>query len=89
MQMFIESRTMYQIRLRSPLGKGLNLFGIRTCTNSRSLTGVKWCDFYHVLRHCEMIASDYSVFAHNCQTISFLHQLVLPALAGKKVCGQY
>ena len=85
MQMFIESRTIYQIRLRSPLGKGLNLFGIRTCTNSSSLTGVKWCDFYRVLCHCEMIDFDSSVFAHNCQTILFLHKLFLPALAGRKV----
>ena len=35
-------------RLRSVLGKGSHLFGTRTCTNSSSLTGVKWRDFYQL-----------------------------------------
>ena len=63
MQMFIKSRTNYQIRLRSPLRKEIHLFGSRTCTTSSSLTGMKWCD-YQVLRHCGIIAFDYSVFSH-------------------------
>ena len=65
MQMFMESRTSYQIRIRSPLGKDMHLFETRTCTTSSSLTGVKWCDFYKVLQHCEFTAFDSSVFAHN------------------------
>ena len=48
MQMVIKSRMIYQIRLRSVLGKGSNLFGTRTCTNSSRLTGVKWRDFYQL-----------------------------------------
>ena len=84
MQAFMESRTNYQIRIRSPLGKDIHLFGSRTCTTSSSLTGVKWCDFYQVLRHCEMFAFDYSVIMI-CQTRLFLHQLFLPDLAAKNV----
>ena len=64
MQMFIESQTIYQIRIKSSLGKEIDLFGTRTCRTSSSLTGVKWCDFYQVLRHCEMITFDPSVFSH-------------------------
>ena len=45
MQMVIQSLMIYQIRLRSVLGKGSHLFGTRTCTNSSRLTGVKWRDF--------------------------------------------
>ena len=48
MQMDIISRTIYQIRLRSVLGKGSNLFGTRTCTHSSRLIGVKWRDFYQL-----------------------------------------
>ena len=48
MQMVIKSRMIYQIRLRSVLEKGSNLFGTRTCTNSSRLTGVKWRDFYQL-----------------------------------------
>ena len=46
MQMVIKSRMIYQIRPISVLGKCSYLIGTRTCANSSSLTGVKWCDFY-------------------------------------------
>ena len=86
MQVFMESRTINQIRLRIPLGKEIHLFGCHTCTTSSSLTGVKCCDFYQVLRHCEIIAFDTSDFSHyDCQTRLFLHKLCLPALAARKV----
>ena len=48
MQVVIKSRMIYQIRLRSVLGKGSHLLGTRTCTNSSRLTGVKWGDFYQL-----------------------------------------
>ena len=54
MQMFIQFSTMYQIRLRSILGKSFNLVGTRRCTNSSSLTEVKSCDFCQVLHHREL-----------------------------------
>ena len=48
MQMVIKSRMIYQIRLRSVLGRGSNVFGTRTCTHSSRLTGVKWRDFFQL-----------------------------------------
>ena len=86
MEMFTESRVIYQIRLRSPLGKeNIYLGVVGPCTTSISLTGVMWCDFYQVLRHCDIIAFDSSVFSHDCQTRLFLHTLCLLALAAREV----
>ena len=89
MQMFIESWPIYQIQ-----GKEINLFGTGTCTISSSLTRVKWCDFYYqVLRHCENYCfwffGLFILYINDCQTRLFLHKLCLPALAAKKVWGQY